>query len=92
MATQARAGRQAGRTLTDAIQVMNPPIVPRSTKRVLFNGNGYGGEWHAEPPSCGWPIKEHCGVLPWSPADTIELSHQVKVYKEKEMTAGSTAG
>ena len=47
MATKLEAEIKAGKELAKAVQELLPPIMKES-KKVIFNGNGYAEEWHAE--------------------------------------------
>ena len=86
MATKLEADVKAGKDLTKAIQELLPPIVKES-KKVLFNGNGYAEEWHAEAEKRGLPnLKNTVDVLPViTRKDTIDLFAKYKVYSEKEL-------
>jgi glutamine synthetase len=86
MATKLEAELKAGKDLTKAIQEILPPIVKES-KKVIFNGNGYSEEWHAEAEKRGLPNHRNTvEVLPVvTRQDTIELFTKYKVYSEKEL-------
>ncbi len=86
MATKLEADIKAGKSLTAAIQELLPPIVKES-KRVLFSGNGYAEEWHAEAAKRGLANhKNTVDVLPVvTRKDTVELFTKYKVYSEKEL-------
>ena len=88
IATQLEAGLKAGKDLNKAIQELLPSIVKES-KKVLFNGNGYAEEWHAEAAKRGLPnLKSTIEVLPVvTRKDTIDLFTKYKVYTEKELTS-----
>src|SRR4051794_30239913 len=86
MATNLENAVKGGKDLTVAIQELLPPIVKES-KRVLFNGNGYAEEWHAEAAKRGLAnYKNTVEVLPVvTRKDTVELFSKYKVYTEKEL-------
>ena len=61
--------------------------VYKDNKRVLFNGNGYGEEWHKEAEKRGLAnLKNTVDVLPVIVRkDTIDLFAKYKVYTEGEL-------
>ena len=77
---------KAGKDLNAAIQGLLPGIVKES-KKVLFNGNGYGDDWHKEAEKRGLANhKTTVDVLPViTRKDTKELFAKYKVYTEKEL-------
>src|SRR5689334_15296855 len=86
IATQLEAATKGGKDLNAAIQDLLPKIV-KEHKRVIFNGNNYAEEWHAEAGKRGLPnLKNTVEVLPVvTRKDTIELFTKYKVYTEKEL-------
>ncbi len=86
IATRLEADVKKGTPLNKAIQALLPELIKES-KGVLFNGNGYGEEWHAEAEKRGLPnLKNTIDALPVVPRkDTIELFTKYKVYSEKEL-------
>ncbi len=86
IATKLEAEVNGGKDLNTAIQSLLPGIVKES-KKVLFNGNGYGEEWHKEAAKRGLPNhKSTVDVLPVViRKDTKELFAKYKVYTEKEL-------
>jgi glutamine synthetase len=86
IATRLEAEIKAGKTLHAAIQDLLPGLVQES-KKVLFNGNGYSEDWHAEAARRGLPnLKNTVDALPVIiRKDTIELFSKYKVYTEKEL-------
>jgi glutamine synthetase len=86
MATRLEADVKAGKELTKAVQELLPPIVKES-KKVIFNGNGYAEEWHAEAEKRGLPnLKNTVDALPVvTRKDTTELFTKYKVYTAKEL-------
>ena len=88
IATKLEADVKAGKDLNKAIQELLPSH-HQGDKKVLFNGNGYAEEWHAEAAKRGLPnLKNTVDVLPVvTRKDTIELFTKYKVYTEKELTS-----
>jgi len=91
MATKLEAEVKAGKDLTKAVGELLPPIVKES-KKVLFNGNNYAEEWHAEAEKRGLPnLKNTVDILPVViRKDTVELFSKYKVYSEKELQSRYT--
>src|SRR4028118_1164521 len=88
MATQLEGQVKQGKDLKKAIQELLPGIMKES-KKVVFNGNGYAEEWHAEAERRGLPnLKNTVDALPVvTRKDTIELFTKYKVYTEKELVS-----
>jgi glutamine synthetase len=86
IATNLEAAVKSGKSLADAIQALLPGII-KDSKKVIFNGNGYSEEWHAEAEKRGLPnLKNTVEVLPViTRKDTIELFSKYKVYTEREL-------
>ena len=86
IATKLEAEVKAGKDLNKAIQDLLPGIV-KENKKVVFNGNNYSEEWHAEAEKRGLPnLKHTVEVLPVvTRKDTIELFSKYKVYTAKEL-------
>src|SRR6185369_10416059 len=86
IASKLEADTKAGKDLNKAIQDLLPGIIKES-KKVVFNGNNYAEEWHAEAAKRGLPnLKNTVDVLPVvTRKDTIELFTKYKVYSEKEL-------
>ncbi|HVT90532.1 MAG TPA: glutamine synthetase III [Tepidisphaeraceae bacterium] len=86
IATKLEADIKGGKSLTAAIQDLLPGIIKES-KKVIFNGNGYSEEWHAEAEKRGLPnLKSTVDVLPVTvEPETIALFSKYKVYSEKEL-------
>ena len=86
MATKLEADVKGGKDLTKAIQELLPTIV-KENKRIIFNGNGYGDEWHQEAAKRG--LANHKTTVDVLPVvirkDTIELFTKYKVYTDKEL-------
>jgi glutamine synthetase len=86
MATKLEADVKGGKDLNKAIQDLLPGLVKES-KKVVFNGNNYAEEWHAEAEKRGLPnLKNTIEVLPViTRKDTVELFAKYKVYMGKEL-------
>jgi glutamine synthetase len=86
IATNLEGAVKSGKDLNKAIQDLLPGIVKES-KKVIFNGNNYAEEWHAEAEKRGLPnLKHTVEVLPVvTRKDTIELFTKYKVYSAKEL-------
>ncbi|HYO09073.1 MAG TPA: glutamine synthetase III [Tepidisphaeraceae bacterium] len=86
IATKLEAEVKGGKDLNKAIQDLLPGVV-RESKKVVFNGNGYAEEWHAEAEKRGLPnLKNTVDVLPVATRkDTIDLFAKYKVYSGKEL-------
>jgi glutamine synthetase len=86
IATKLEADLKSGKSLNDAVQALLPGIIKES-KKVIFNGNGYSEEWHAEAAKRGLPnLKNTVDSLPVIiEPETIELFSKYKVYSEKEL-------
>jgi glutamine synthetase len=86
VATKLEADVKAGKPLNKAVQDLLPGIIKES-KKVLFSGNNYAEEWHAEAETRGLPnLRSTIDVLPViTRKDSIELFTKYKVYTEKEL-------
>jgi glutamine synthetase len=86
VASNLEAAVKSGKDLNKAIQDLLPGII-KDSKKVLFNGNGYSEEWHAEAEKRGLPnLKSTTDVLPViNRKDTVELFTKYKVYTQKEL-------
>jgi glutamine synthetase len=86
IATELEAAVKGGKTITVAIQDLLPKVI-KEHKRIIFNGNGYGEEWHAEAAKRG--LANHKNTVEVLPVvtrkDTIELFEKFKVYSKKEL-------
>ena len=91
IASRLEADVKGGKDLNKAIQDLLPTIIKES-KKVVFNGNNYAEEWHAEAAKRGLPnLKSTTDVLPVvTRKDTIELFAKYKVYSEKELQSRFT--
>ncbi len=86
IATELEKATKAGKSLNDAIQALLPAIIKESRK-IIFNGNGYSEEWHAEAEKRGLPnLKNTVDALPVViEPETIKLFTKYGVYSEKEL-------
>ena len=86
IATELEKSIKGGKDLNGAIQALLPGIIKES-KKVIFNGNNYSEEWHAEAEKRGLPnLKNTVEVLPVAvEPETIALFEKYKVYSEKEL-------
>jgi glutamine synthetase len=86
VATELEAAIKGGKTLIVAAQDLLPAII-RKHKRVIFNGDNYTEEWHAEAARRGLPnLKSTIDCLPViRDKKNIELLTKYKVYTEREL-------
>jgi glutamine synthetase len=86
IATNLEKAKAAGKELNRAVQDLLPGIIKES-KNVIFNGDNYTPEWHAEAERRGLPnLKNTVDALPaiLEPA-SIDLFTRFKVYSEREL-------
>ena len=76
----------AGQPLHKAIQELLPGII-KDSKKVLFGGDNYTAEWHAEAEKRGLPnLRNTVDALPIIVRkDSVELFTKYKVYSEREL-------
>ena len=76
----------AGKALNKAIQELLSGILKES-KKVLFGGDNYTAEWHAEAEKRGLPnLRTTVDSLPIiTRKDSVELFTKYKVYSEREL-------
>jgi len=88
VATELEKATKGGKNLTTAIQDLLPQII-KQHKRVIFNGDNYSEEWHAEAEKRGLPnLKSTTDCLPvLQKKEVIELLTKYKVYSEKELNS-----
>jgi glutamine synthetase len=88
MASQLDAELKAGKPLIQAVQEMLPPIIKES-KKVIFNGDGYGEEWHREAEKRGLPnLRNTVDCLPMAlKTENVELLTKYKVYTQRELVS-----
>jgi glutamine synthetase len=86
VATQLERTIQGGKDLHKAIQDLLPGIIKES-KKVLFDGDNYTAEWHAEAEKRGLPnLKNAVESLPVIiRKDSVELFSKYRVYSEREL-------
>lgn len=86
IATQLEKAVEGGQDLNKAIQELLPGIIKES-KKVLFLGDGYSAEWHAEAERRGLPnMKSTPDALPVIlRKDSIDLLSKYGVYSEREL-------
>jgi glutamine synthetase len=86
IATELEKGTAGGKKLEDAITALLPVILTDS-KKVIFNGDGYTEEWHAEAAKRGLPnLKTTVDAIPMIiRKDSIDLFAKYKVFSEKEL-------
>ncbi|MBX7103344.1 MAG: glutamine synthetase III [Gemmataceae bacterium] len=75
-----------GVSLLDGIREILPIIIKES-KKVLFNGDGYSAEWHAEAERRGLPnLRNTVDAIPvLARAETAALFSKYKVYTDREL-------
>ncbi|CAA9432791.1 MAG: Glutamine synthetase type III, GlnN [uncultured Phycisphaerae bacterium] len=86
IATDLEKAVKGGKSLADATQALLPGIIKES-KKVIFNGNGYAEEWHAEAEKRGLPnLKNTVDALPVIvEPETTALFEKYKVYSAAEL-------
>ena len=74
--------------LTKSVQELLPQIIKES-KRVIFNGDNYSGEWHREAEARGLPnLRNTVDALPvLLKKENMELLAKYRVYNERELTS-----
>src|SRR5205823_3347973 len=91
IATNLEKAVAGGKDLNKAIQELLPGIIKES-KKVVFNGDNYTEEWHAEAEKRGLPnIKNTVDCLPViTKKENVELLTKYKVYTERELQSRQT--
>ena len=86
VATELEKATRSGKDLNKAIQELLPGIIKES-KKVLFMGDNYSADWHAEAEKRGLPnLKNAVDSLPIiTEKETIELFKKYGVYSEGEL-------
>jgi glutamine synthetase len=86
IASQLEKATSAGKDLNRAIQDVLPGIIKES-KKVLFDGDNYTPEWHADAEKRGLPnLRNTVDCLPVIlRKDSVELFTRYKVYSEREL-------
>ena len=77
---------EGGKTTEEAVRVVLPAII-REHKRVIFNGDGYSEEWHAEAEKRGLPnLRDTTTSVPrLGDERSVELFDRYKVLKQEEV-------
>jgi glutamine synthetase len=91
IATALEQATSSGKDLNRAVQELLPGII-REARRVLFDGDNYAPEWHAEAEKRGLPnLRNTPDTLPVIlERETIELFTRYKVYSERELQSRFT--
>jgi glutamine synthetase len=91
IASRLEQAQRDGHDLNRAIQELLPGII-RESKKVLFHGDNYTPEWHAEAERRGLPnLKNTVDALPVIlRKDTVELFGKYRVYSERELQSRYT--
>jgi glutamine synthetase len=86
VATNLEQAVRGGKDLHKAVQDLLPGII-KETKKVLYDGDNYIPEWHAEAEKRGLPnLKNTVDSLPVIlRKDSIELFGKYRVYSEREL-------
>ncbi len=86
IATNLEKAIAGGKDLNKAIQDLLPGII-KENKRIIYNGNGYTEEWHAEAEKRGLPnYKNTVDCLPVvTKKEVVELLSKYKVYTADEL-------
>jgi len=86
IATELEQAKAAGKDLYQSIGELLPSII-KENRRILFLGDNYSAEWHAEAERRGLPnlrtTPEALAVI--LEKDTIDLFTKYKVYSEREL-------
>jgi glutamine synthetase len=88
IASELETATRGGKDLNAAIQDLLPRII-KEHKKVIFNGDNYSAEWHAEAEKRGLPnLKNTVDALPvLREKKNIDLLAKYKVYTEKELAS-----
>ncbi len=86
MATELERATKGGKDLNKAIQDLLPGII-RESKKVLFMGDNYSADWHAEAEKRGLPnLRNTVDVLPVIvEKESVELFKKYGVYTDGEL-------
>ena len=86
IATELEALMNAGKELNKAIQELLPKII-KEHKKIIYNGDNYTEEWHAEAAKRGLPnLKNTVDTLPVIlKPESIDLLAKYKVYTQREL-------
>ncbi len=88
MATELEAAMKGGKDLNAAVQELLPKVLKES-KAVVFNGDNYTTEWHAEAEKRGLPnLTDTIDCLPVITSKAmVDLMGKYHVYSERELTS-----
>src|SRR5947209_11228961 len=91
MATRLEREIAAGRDRNQVIQELLQEVL-KGAKKVLFNGDGYSAEWHAEAERRGLPnLKNTVDAIPAIlRPETVALFGKYRVYSERELQSRHT--
>jgi glutamine synthetase len=91
IASNLEQGVKSGKALNKAVQDLLPGII-RESKKVLFGGDNYSAEWHAEAERRGLPnLRNSVDALPVIlRRDTVDLFTKYRVYSERELQSRYT--
>jgi glutamine synthetase len=91
IATHLEKSKADGKDLNRAMQGLLPGII-KEHRRVLFHGDNYAPEWHAEAERRGLPnLRNTPDALPAIlEKESIELFTKYKVYSERELESRFT--
>jgi glutamine synthetase len=91
VATALEKATAGGKDLNKAIQDLLPGILKES-KKVIFNGDNYTSEWHAEAERRGLPnLRNTVECLPViTRKDSVDLFTKYRVYNERELQSRFT--
>jgi glutamine synthetase len=86
IATTLEADLKAGKDFNKSLQALLSDIIKKH-KRIVFNGNNYSEEWHAEAEKRGLPnLRSTVDALPaLISKESIELFTKYKVLSEREV-------
>jgi glutamine synthetase len=86
VASELEKATSGGKELKDAVAHLLPGIIKES-KRVIFNGDNYSAEWHAEAEKRGLPnLRNTVDCIPVATRkDTVELLGKYRIYTEREL-------
>jgi glutamine synthetase len=91
IATELEKATAGGKSLGKAIQDLLPGILKES-KKVVFNGDNYTAEWHAEAGKRGLPnLKTTVDAIPEIVSkESVALFAKYKVFSERELQSRYT--
>jgi glutamine synthetase len=86
IATQLEKAKAEGKDINKAVQDLLPALIKES-KKVVFNGDNYTPEWHAEAERRGLPnLRNTVDALPVIlEPESIELFGKYRVYSKREL-------